>query len=268
MKQISRKDLWRDWDYSERYPDWREVREYFHYVDKKVDLSRDIRFNTPVSSARFDETERKWHVTNEDGSRGKARLLVICTGFGSKPFIPEIKGLGSFGGQCHHTGLWPQSGLDMTGKRVGVIGTGASGVQVVQEASRVAAHLTVFQRTPNTALPMRQRTLDRAAQQQIKADIAERFARRGKVFAGFDFDFLDKAAFDVSDDERREIYEQLWDGTRVALCHGSALSTMCCSTRRQTDPPTNSGGRRPSLVSTTRRSLKYWRPPSRPTRSG
>jgi cation diffusion facilitator CzcD-associated flavoprotein CzcO len=160
MYQFSRADLWRDWKFSELYPSWQEIREYFHYVDKKLGLSRDIRFNRRVNEAEFDPARNRWIVRSSDGSVTRARYFVLCTGLGSKPYIPELPGLSDFAGERHHTALWPQQGLDLAGKRVGVLGTGASGVQVAQEAAAVAAHLTVFQRTPNLALPMRQKKLD------------------------------------------------------------------------------------------------------------
>lgn len=208
--QYSREDLWREWNYSELYPSWEEVREYFHYVDKKLDLSRDIRFNTRVSAAEFDEDRNQWIIQADDGSVVRARFFVLCTGFGSKPYIPALEGLESFGGKWHHTAKWPQEGLDFTGKRVGVIGTGASGVQVIQEASRHAAHLTVFQRTPNLALPMRQKKLDEETSRRMKEDYPARFRRRGEVFGGFDFDFMPKSALEVSPEERLATYEDLW----------------------------------------------------------
>ena len=208
--QYSREDLWREWNYSELYPSWEEVREYFHYVDKKLDLSRDIRFNTRVSAAEFDEDRNQWIIQADDGSVVRARFFVLCTGFGSKPYIPALEGLESFGGEWHHTAKWPQQGLDFTGKRVGVIGTGASGVQVIQEASRHAAHLTVFQRTPNLALPMRQKKLDEETSRRMKEDYPARFRRRGEAFGGFDFDFIPKSALEVSPQERLATYEDLW----------------------------------------------------------
>src|SRR5271170_1935803 len=157
MYQFSRDDLWRDWKFSELYPSWQEIRAYFHYVDKKLDLSRDIRFNKRVNEAEFDPARNRWTVRSSDGSVTRARYFVLCTGLGAKPYVPALPGLSDFAGERHHTALWPQQGLDLAGKRVGVVGTGASGVQVAQEAASMAAHLTVFQRTPNLALPMRQR---------------------------------------------------------------------------------------------------------------
>jgi cyclohexanone monooxygenase len=156
--------------YSELYPSWQEIREYFHYVDKKLDLSRDIRFNRRVNEAEFDTASNRWIVRSSDGSVTKARYFVLCTGLGAKPYMPELPGLSDFAGARHHTALWPQQGLDLAGKRVGIIGTGASGVQVAQEAAGVAAQLTIFQRTPNLALPMRQRKLDDDTIRRMKAD--------------------------------------------------------------------------------------------------
>ena len=216
LYQFSREDLWRGWNFSELYPGWDEVRQYFHHVDQKLDLSTDIRFDTRVVAAEFDEERRQWAVRarNErtgDASTVRARYLVLCTGFGSKPYVPDIPGLDTFAGECHHTARWPQNGLDMAGKRVGVIGTGASGVQVIQESAPDAAHLTVFQRTPNTALPMRQQQLDDAANRAMKESYPARFAKRSATFAGFDYDFQDKGALEVSDEERTTVYEKLWE---------------------------------------------------------
>jgi cyclohexanone monooxygenase len=125
--------------------------------------------------------------------------------------VPDLPGLDDFTGERHHTALWPQQGLDLAGKRVGVIGTGASGVQVAQEAAGVAAHLTVFQRTPNLALPMRQKKLDEDAIRRMKEKYPEMFDRRTKTFAGFDYDVLAKSALEVSDDERQATFERLWE---------------------------------------------------------
>jgi cation diffusion facilitator CzcD-associated flavoprotein CzcO len=209
--QYSRDDVWRKWQFSELYPSWSELREYFRYVDEKLGLSRDIRFNRRVNQAQFDPAHNRWIVRSSDGSVASARHLVLCTGLSAKPYIPDLPGLSDFAGERHHTALWPQQGLDMAGKRVGVIGTGASGVQVAQEAAGVAAHLTVFQRTPNLALPMRQKKLDEDAIRRMKEKYPEMFDRRAKTFAGFDYDVLAKSALEVSDDERQATFERLWE---------------------------------------------------------
>src|SRR5258708_2924521 len=209
--QYSRDDVWRTWQVSELYPSWQELRDYFRYVDEKLGLSRDIRFNRRVNEAQFDPANNHWIVRSSDGSVASARYLVFCTGLSAKPYMPDLPGLNDFAGEHHHTALWPQHGLDMAGKRVGVIGTGASGVQVAQEAAGVAAHLTVFQRTPNLALPMRQKKLDEDAIRRMKEKYPEMFDRRTKTFAGFDYDVLAKSALEVSDDERQATFERLWE---------------------------------------------------------
>ena len=210
--QFSRDDLWRDWEFTELYPGWNEVRDYFAYLDRKLDISKDVRFNTRVTAAHFHSGHNQWVVRASDGRTMRCTYLVACLGFASKPYLPQIPGLAqdTFEGRWHHTALWPQEGLDFTGRRVAVIGTGASGVQVVQEAAAEAAQLTLFQRTPNLALPMGQRTLGPADQATIKATLPERFESRGNTFAGFDFDFEPRNATDLSQEERTAEYERLW----------------------------------------------------------
>jgi cation diffusion facilitator CzcD-associated flavoprotein CzcO len=121
MYQFSRDDLWRDWKFSELYPSWQEIRAYFHFVDEKLDLSRDIRFNRRVNEAEFDPARNRWTVRSSDGSVTRARYFVLCTGLGAKPYVPALPGLSDFAGELHHTALWPQQGLDLAGKRVGVV---------------------------------------------------------------------------------------------------------------------------------------------------
>ena len=203
--------VWRDWTWTERFPSWEELRRYFHHVDTVLGLSPDIRFNARVVAARFDEAARVWTVHCEDGHRVQARFLIPCLGFASKPHVPALPGLSTFEGPCHHTGQWPQQGLDMTGLRVGIVGTGASGVQMVQEASKVASHVTVFQRTPIIALPMQQQRLDEPAQRAAKARYPELFRRREASNGGlWDVRPDRRSALDVSDDERNAIFERAW----------------------------------------------------------
>lgn len=214
LYQYAHKDLWKGWDFDELFPRWDQIRAYFRYVDETLDLSRDIVFNSRISAAEFDEAARRWRLRTEDGRRVSARFLVLCTGIGSKPYIPDIAGLYGFGGQVYHTADWPQNDVDLTGKRVGVVGTGASGVQVIQEAGPVASHLTVFQRTPNMALPMRQRKLDAAAKQDLKIGLAEKYAKRARTFGGYEYDFYDyggPTAAAYSPDEIQKLYEAYWE---------------------------------------------------------
>jgi cyclohexanone monooxygenase len=210
LYQFAYKDLWKNWEWRQLYPGWSEVREYFAYVDRTLDISKDVRFNARVEAAEFDTDRNQWVVHASDGTTVRCSYLVPCLGFAGQPYVPPIPGRDTFTGICHHTAMWPQEGVDLRGKRVAVIGTGASGVQVIQEAAREAADLTVFQRTPNLALPMGQRTITADDQAEIKAGLPARFDSRAETFAGFDFDFLPTNAVDLSDEERTAGYERLW----------------------------------------------------------
>ena len=209
--EFSIKEVWEDWNWTERFPGWDELRQYFAHVDKKLDLSRDIQFNTWVSGAEFDEQNNQWIVYTKDGNKTRTRFLITCMGFAAKAYTPDFDGLESFAGPCYHTAHWPQEGLDMSGKRVGIIGTGASGVQVVQEAAAVASHLTVFQRTPNIALPMRQRRLDAETQQSLKPTYPAKFRQRA-VSSSTMFDIVadERSAKEVSQELRQAIFEAAW----------------------------------------------------------
>ncbi|KAG6875201.1 hypothetical protein C0993_010385, partial [Termitomyces sp. T159_Od127] len=210
--QFSLKELWEDWNWTERFPGRQELINYFSYIDRKLDLNRDISFNTRVTSASFDSTTNRWSVFTNVGITVNPRFLVLCTGFASKPLFPNILGLDTFQGTVHHTSSWPQVGHDMTGKRVGVLGTGASGVQVIQEAAPIAGHLTVFQRTPNLALPMNQRRISVATQTRMKEDMYPiLFKRRQQTFTGFHYDYLPLGRFyDMSPEERYIFLDDVW----------------------------------------------------------
>ena len=201
--EFSAEEIWKDWEWTERFPGRPELRRYFEHVDKIWNLSPDVRLGTRLTAARFDEGIRCWNVETHKGDRLSAR-------FATKPYVPPVPGLDRFQGRWFHSALWPQEGFDMTGKRVAIVGTGASGVQLVQEASRIASEVTVFQRTPILALPMQQKRLDSTAQQAAKADYPARFAYRDSTFAGLELDFLPEAVFEVDDERRRAIYERLW----------------------------------------------------------
>ncbi len=186
------------------------MRSYFDYVDKKLGLSKDVSLNTRVSEASFNEGANEWVLNTDEKGQYRAKFIVLCTGFASKPYQPEIKGLETFNGVASHTALWPQEGVDFTNKRVGVIGTGASGIQVAQEASKVASHVTVFQRTPNMYLPMGQETYSKADNVAMKNELPDRFKRRAETFGGFDMDLIPTSGLDVSDEEREQTFERLW----------------------------------------------------------
>jgi cation diffusion facilitator CzcD-associated flavoprotein CzcO len=210
--ELSIEAVWRDWAWSERFPGQPELRRYFEHVVDVLDLAPDIRLSTRVTAGRFDEADRRWVLETDRDERLRARFFVLCTGFASKPYVPALPGLDRFAGELHHTARWPQEGRPLDGERVGVIGTGASGVQVVQEAARVAREVVVFQRTPVTALPMRQRRLDRAEQARAKRGYPELFRVRNGTPGGlYDVVPLDVSALDVTPAEREAVFEAAWE---------------------------------------------------------
>lgn len=209
--QFAMDDLWKDWNFTERFPAGAEVHKYFHYLDKKLDLSRDIVYNTRVVSAEFNATTNRWAVTTQDGSVVHPRFLLMCVGTSAKPYTPAFKGLDTFKGERHHASRWPREGVNFEGKRIGIIGTGASGVQIIQEAGKQASHLTVFQRTPMLTLPMMQHKVDEKTQEQFKKDLHPVILRRREqTSGGFQMDFLMKSVFDVTPEERELFWELLW----------------------------------------------------------
>jgi cation diffusion facilitator CzcD-associated flavoprotein CzcO len=224
--QYSMPELWQDYNWKELFPDWKQMQEYFQYVDEKLDLSKDISFNTLVQSAEWDEGNREWSVRCVGHQPIKARFVIANLGFGAKPFIPKIDGIEKFKGEIHHTALWPQEGVSLANKRVAVVGTGASGIQVAQEAALDAAQLTVFQRTPNLALPMKQKKLSDEDNRQIKLEQPAIFERRGQCFSGFDIDFRPQNATELSEEERTNGYEEMWNETGLSFWLANYQDTL------------------------------------------
>lgn len=209
--EYSLEEVWRDWTWTERFPGRDELVAYFDHVVDVLGLASDIDLRTRVTSARFDEANHRWMVTTESAASYDCRYLMLCTGFGSKPYVPDLPGLSEFAGSSHHTARWPAHGEPIVDRRVGVIGTGASGVQVVQELAPHARHLTVFQRSPVMAIPMRQQRLDPAEQAAAKIDYPEVFRRRNTSPSSFaDIERLEQSALDASDAERTAVYEEAW----------------------------------------------------------
>ncbi|KAI9826723.1 MAG: hypothetical protein M1819_007268 [Sarea resinae] len=208
LYEFSNKDIWSDWTWNVKYPSQRDLRDYFAHVESKLHLKKDIRFNSRVLSSEFDSTTAKWQIKTKDGAEFTSRNLILCLGFASKPNIPKFKGLETFAGTYCHTARWPQEDIDFRGKRVGVVGNGSSGLQVIQTIAPVVKHLTVFQRSPTYALPMRQGPL--TEEQLEKANYDKIFAKRPTTFTGLDCDFNPKSALDDTDEERQRFFEGIW----------------------------------------------------------
>ncbi|KAI9876540.1 MAG: hypothetical protein M1830_006281 [Pleopsidium flavum] len=209
--ELSIPEVWKDWTWTENYPNYEELRLYFDHVDRVLNLKKDIAFETCVVDAQFDESLGKWIVKTEDGRTAKSKHFIVAAGFAAKRYIPDFKGLDSFEGIIHHSSFWPESGVDVQGKRVAVIGTGASGVQIAQEWGPQAGSVKVFQRTPNLAVPMGRKDLTREEQQNAKVHYPELYNFREKCFGGFLFDFSEKNTFDDTPEEQEAFFQKLWD---------------------------------------------------------
>jgi len=209
--QLYDKELWEDFTFKERYAGWKELRRYFEHVEKKWDLKKDIVYNKHVDGATFDESRHQWLVECSDGTEIYCRWFLPCIGFASRRYTPPVKGLGDFRGDIYHTAVWPQYGVNMKGKKVAQIGTGASGIQVIQEIGAQTAQLTIFQRTPNYCLPMNQQILseEEEAERKKNGKYEEAFKKTYETFAGFTYDFATKNTFDDTPEEREKFYHNL-----------------------------------------------------------
>jgi cation diffusion facilitator CzcD-associated flavoprotein CzcO len=179
-------------------------------VADTFDLRRDIQCHARVSSAVYDERAHRWQIHLEDGRRARAQFVITAVGLLSAHYIPAFAGLESFQGTWCHTGRWPAEGLDLAGKRVGVIGTGATGVQLITAIAQDVGHLTVFQRTANYCAPLRNGPIDPETQRQIKASYPDIFKKCSETAGSFVHQFDRRSAMAVSPEERLEQYERLW----------------------------------------------------------
>src|ERR1700742_696000 len=204
-------ELMREWEWSERYPGQAEILRYLNFVADKLDLKRDIQFRTRVTSAHYDEAANRWQVRTETGETFIAKYLVTAVGCLSTANVPAIPGLETFGGDWYHTGQWPHEGVDFTGKRVGMIGTGSTGIQAAPVIAAQAAHLTVFQRTPNYSVPARNMPLTPGFKQYVKQNAPEIRATTHRTYNGMGFKVEDRKAVETPADEREKIYEAAWE---------------------------------------------------------
>jgi acetone monooxygenase len=206
-------ELLAEWNWSERFPAQPETERYLNHVADRFDLRKDIRFHTRVTAATYDEAAKRWTVATDDGAQFSAQYLLMGSGGLSAPVMPAFPGIDSFKGKLLHTAQWPKEGVDLKGKRVGVIGTGATGIQVIQTIASEVGRLTVFQRTPNYCIPMVNPRYDDADRAALRARYPALKERVQHTFAGFDydFDFETRKFFDVPPEERERILWQLWE---------------------------------------------------------
>jgi len=200
-----------EWNWSERYPDHNEIRRYLTFVADKFDLHRDIRLSTKVTSATYDSARDRWTILTDVGQTIEAQFLITAVGCLSTANVPNIPGIDTFKGDWYHTGQWPHDGVDLTGKRVGQIGTGSTGIQLAPELAAAAEHLTVFQRTANYSIPARNAPLTEEFQTEVKKNYRDIRAWAKRVTNGHPFDIRDQSALDVDSTERRNIYDKAWE---------------------------------------------------------
>ena len=205
-------ELEQEWSWSERYGPQPEILRYLEHVTDRFDLRKDVQLDTRIVAATHESSTNLWTVSTEHGGQVTARYLVMCAGNLSTPQVPDIPGLEDFEGKWYHTGLWPPEGVDFTGQRVGIIGTGSSGVQSIPIIADQAKHLHVFQRTANFILPAHNRPMDPEVERAHKAEYRE---RRN---AAFDTPFgisgyppPSKTALDATASEREATYAERWD---------------------------------------------------------
>ena len=204
-------DLQQEWDWSERYSPQPEILRYANHVADRFDLRKDIRFDTRVTRATFEEAEGWWAIETDRGDTVRATHCVMATGCLSSPNTPRIDGLDSFAGERYHTGYWPHEEVDFTGKVVGIIGTGSSAIQSIPIIARQAKHLYVFQRTANYTVPAHNAALTPDYRERVKADYPALRARARRMFSSIDWDFNDKSAIETDPDERHDEYQRRWD---------------------------------------------------------
>jgi cation diffusion facilitator CzcD-associated flavoprotein CzcO len=203
-------ELLDEWDWEEHFAAQPETERYLNYVADKFDLRRDIQCKSRVAAARYQQDSSSWEVILEDGRRYNTRFLVTAIGVLSAATMPRIPGVESFRGQSCHTHYWPKEPVKFDGKRVAVIGTGATGVQTITEVAKTVGHLTVFQRTPQWSAPLHNAKISQAEMRRIRANYSEIFARCQETFGCFIHATDPRATHEVTHEEREAFWEKLY----------------------------------------------------------
>jgi cation diffusion facilitator CzcD-associated flavoprotein CzcO len=204
-------ELEQEWTWTERYAPQPEILRYANHVADRFDLRRDIRFETRVTAATWDEAAQRWQVETDRGDEVTAQFLVMAVGCLSEPKRPDIDGVDTFAGRMLFTSRWPHEGVDLTGLRVGVIGTGSSGIQSIPLIAEQASHLTVFQRTPNFTMPAKNAPLEPEAVAERKERAREIREAMRNSRAGVIVPVPEHSALEVDDDARQARFERAWE---------------------------------------------------------
>jgi cation diffusion facilitator CzcD-associated flavoprotein CzcO len=200
----------RDWDWKSRYANQADILDYLRFVSDELDLRRHITFSTRVADALFDSAKNAWEITTSTGEKVSAKFLISAVGCLSTAEWPNINGLKNFKGEYYHTAQWPREGVDLKGKRVGIIGTGASGVQVITNIAEEVDHLTVFQRTAHFILPARQIAYDSETRQEMKRYTWSIIEGAKDSVAGLPIPQDSRSALDATNEQRLANCEVAW----------------------------------------------------------
>lgn len=214
-------ELLKEWEWTEHFSPQPETLRYLNFVADKFDLRKDIQFKSRITIATFDEADDCWEVVTEAGRRARARFLITAVGPLSAHTRPDIDGRDSFEGLACHTARWPHDLVDFAGKRVGVIGTGATGVQVIQEIAKTAGQLTVFQLQPNFCAPLHNSKIDGKAQTEIQASYPEIFDKCRASHGGFLHQADPRSALEVPAEEREAFWERLYSEPGFGIWMGN-----------------------------------------------
>jgi len=210
-------ELYKSWQPSERFPAQPETERWLNYVADRLDLKKDIQFNTRIASAHYDEAQALWHITTGQGEEIQAQFLIACCGMLSAPLSDRFPGQSSFKGQIYHTGLWPKTPVDFKGKRVAVVGTGATGIQVIQTIAPEVGSMKIFVRTPQYVIPMKNPKYSREDWARWGSKFHELKKRVRETFAGFDYDFDAGPWAEKTPEERTAVLDKLWEDGSLAL---------------------------------------------------
>ncbi|MBR0754768.1 NAD(P)/FAD-dependent oxidoreductase [Bradyrhizobium jicamae] len=210
-------DLYKGWSWSERFPGQPEIEKWLNYVADRLDLRKDIRFSTTVTSAVFNEATQRWTITTDKGDTIDAQFLITCCGMLSAPLTSVFPGQDTFKGTLVHTGRYPKEKLDLAGKRVGVVGNGATGIQVIQTIAGEVGSLKVFVRTPQYIIPMKNPKYGPNEVEAYKARLEEFRKVLPHSFTGFEYDFTNGAWKDLTVEQRHAVLEKIWDEGSLRL---------------------------------------------------
>jgi acetone monooxygenase len=210
-------ELYKGWSWSERFPGQPEIERWLNYVADNLDLRKDIRFSTTISSAVFNEATQRWTITTDTGDVIDAQFLITCCGMLSAPLTSMFPGQETFKGRLVHTGRWPKENIDLAGKRVGVVGNGATGIQVIQTIAGEVGSLKVFVRTPQYIIPMKNPKYGPKEAEAYKARFQEFRETLPFSFTGFEYDFTNGNWKDLTQEQRHAVLDKIWNEGSLRL---------------------------------------------------